>query len=201
MKTARTVIEGERFLHKELWRIVLRQLDHARNIPAGAFHNDLVTMTFAFHALEAYLNYVGAKLAPDIWENERSFFQKEPYRGFDGMIRKVLELAGISEPDRSVRPYGTVWFLKGFRDLIAHGKTEKVAMTYEHSVEEEALWMRTPLDDLVTVEKAERAHDDILEFAQQIHNAARTKIDDVWFGSGAFDGPLQHSQGSSVIEP
>ena len=61
-----TSVEGERFIHKELWRVVIRQLEHAKANPSGAFYDDLVAMTFAFHALEAYLNYVGEKLAPDM---------------------------------------------------------------------------------------------------------------------------------------
>src|SRR5688572_20133205 len=95
-----TTVEGERFIHKELWRVVERQLDHAKRIPSGAFYDHLVAMTFAFHTLEAYLNYVGEKLAPDIWKDERNYFRKEPFRGFDGKVRKVLELVGVAEPAR-----------------------------------------------------------------------------------------------------
>jgi hypothetical protein len=46
-------------------------------------------MVFAFHTLDAYLNYAGEHLAPEIWQNEGEFFAKQPYRGFDGKIRKV----------------------------------------------------------------------------------------------------------------
>lgn len=48
----RTTIEGERFVHKELWRIVMRQLEHSKKNPSGAFYDDLVAMVFAFHALD-----------------------------------------------------------------------------------------------------------------------------------------------------
>src|SRR6476661_401985 len=116
----RTDIEGSRFLHKELWRVVARQLEHGQSTPAGAFYDDLVAMVFALHALEAYLNYVGEHLAPRIWKDERNFFHNEPYRGFDGKIRKILELTHIAEPERDQRPYSTVWLLKDLRDQISH---------------------------------------------------------------------------------
>src|SRR5438045_8862402 len=141
-----TSVEGERFIHKELWRVVIRQLEHAKANPSGAFYDDLVAMTFAFHALEAYLNYVGEKLAPDIWKNERSFFSKQPFRGFDGRIRKVFELVGLPEPARDARPYSSVWLLKGLRDLMAHGKVERIASPFKHDQPEEPPWVLEPMD-------------------------------------------------------
>ena len=68
MKSVRTSVEGERFLHKDLWRVVERQLDHALGTPRGAFYDDLVAMVFALHALEAYLNFVGERVAPENME-------------------------------------------------------------------------------------------------------------------------------------
>lgn len=190
-----TTIEGERFVHKELWRVVLRQFEHAKKVPRGAFYDKLVAMTFTFHALEAYLNYVGEKLAPDIWKDERNYFKRTSYRGFDGRIRKVFELADLVEPSRDERPYKSVWLLKGLRDLMAHGKTEKIEIVFEHGADEDSPWSRTPLDSLVTEENAAMARDDVYEIAQSIHDASRRKIDDVWFGKVPFGGALQHDEG------
>ena len=199
MTRVATTIVGERFTHKELWRIVVRQLEHGRTIRQGAFYDDLVAMVFAFHALEAYLNYIGEHLAPAIWKDERNFFRNEPFRGFDGKIRKVFELVGLSEPARNVRPYSSVWLLKDLRDLIGHGKVERVATIVEHEVDEPQPWMKTKLDSFVTEENAQMAHDDVKAIGQLIHDAAYPKVRDIWFGRLAFEGPLQHSDGSSTI--
>ena len=145
MKTVRTSVEGERFLHKDLWRVVERQLDHALGTPRGAFYDDLVAMVFALHALEAYLNFVGERVAPEIWKDEREFFRNVPYRGFDGKVRKVLELVGLAEPACDIRPYSTVWVLKDLRDLIAHAKPMTFVKVIEHSSEEELLFLESPL--------------------------------------------------------
>jgi hypothetical protein len=61
----------------------------------GSFFHNLVALVFASHVVEAYLNYVGERLAPDIWKDERNYFRKEPYRGWEGKLRKVFELAGL----------------------------------------------------------------------------------------------------------
>ena len=196
---ARTTIEGERFLHKELWRVVERQLDNGKRNPTGAFYDDLAAMIFAFHALEAYLNFVGERLAPDIWKDERNYFRNKPYRGFDGKVRKVLELAGVVEPPRDSRPYSTVWTLKYLRDLIAHAKVEEFGEVVDHSVDEEPSLHHTPLDELITRSNAEQARDDVAAFVELIHTAARPKINDLWFGPVAFGGVLQYSSGHTQL--
>jgi len=199
MRKVRTEIEGERFIHKELWRVVERQLEHSKRIPTGAFYDNLVAMVFAFHAFEAHLNYVGGLLAPDIWKDERNYFRNQPYRGFNGKVRRVLELVDVPEPDRSARPYSTVWLLKELRDLMAHGKVEKFSAVIEHVAGTEENRMPSNLDPLITADNAQRAHDDILAVSQTIHDAAHPKIEDVWFGRHAYKGAIQHGQGSTRL--
>ena len=178
---------------------MVRQLEHSKKNRTGALYDDLVAMVFALHAFEAYLNYVGEHLAPDIWEDEQNYFKKQPYRGFAGKVKKVLALVGLPEPDRGARPYSTVWMLKDFRDLVADGKVERHAAVVEHSGDDEPLWHPTPWDKLITSENAQRAHDDIKLFAQQLHDLAAPKIRDVWFGKLAFEGALWHGEGSSRV--
>jgi hypothetical protein len=48
-------------------------------------------MVFGFQTVEAYLNFVGERLAPEIWDDERNYFRREPYRGWDGKLRKVMD--------------------------------------------------------------------------------------------------------------
>lgn len=199
MTTARTLIEGERFLHKDLWQVVERQLKHAVETPTGSYYDHLVAMVFALHSLEAYLNFVGGRLAPEIWKNEREFFRKQPYQGFDGKVRKILELVDLTETSRDVRPYSTVWFLKNLRDKIAHAKPFTFGHTIEHAVDEEPPLDRTSFDTIVSRENAERARDDIYIFVENIHTAAKPKVSDVWFGDIPFGGPIQYSSGHTTV--
>ena len=59
--------------------------------------------------------------------------------------------------------------------------------------------IKTPLDALVTNVNAHRAHDDIELAARPIHDAARPKVQDVWFSHAPFEGVLQHSERSGKI--
>lgn len=193
----RTTIEGERFLHKDLWHVVERQLEHSARHHAGSFHDDLVAMIFAFHTLEAYLNFVGGRLAPEIWQDERNFFRNEPYRGFDGKLRKVLELVAMPEPDRGLPPYSTVWLLKKLRDLIAHARPERFAKVIDHDPDHKPGLYHTCLDGLVTSENAARARADIEQFIEDIHACAlaNVKIEDLGFGAKALDDLVQYGSG------
>jgi hypothetical protein len=194
----RTSIDGEFFLHKELWRVVGRQIEHAAANPQGALYDDLVAMVFASHALEAFLNCAGDRLAPDFWKNERQHFRAT---GFAGKLQKVLELCGIAEPAKDSRPYKTVWELKALRDRIAHAKPEKFAETFDHPDPVELPIYRAPLDGLVTHEAALRAAEDIKAVAELIHAAAKEKVEggDPWFQTSALEGALYHSTGGTTV--
>jgi hypothetical protein len=192
MRTVRTSVDGETYLHKMLWRVVARQIEHASTNPDGSFYDDLVAMVFASHTLEAYLNFVGERLDPAFWKDERRHFRAT---GFDGKVRKVLELCQIEEPNRTDRPYHTVWKLKELRDRIAHAKPERFSATTVHSADVEPDLYGTPLDGLVTHQQACEAAEDVKKFIAMIHSAAKRRVSDVGFGTDALSGILQHSTG------
>jgi hypothetical protein len=58
------------------------------------------------------------ELAPEIWQDERSFFRREPYRGWEGKLRKVMELVTLPWPDQFTRRLKTIPELKQLRDPI-----------------------------------------------------------------------------------
>jgi hypothetical protein len=194
-----TEISGDIFLHRYVWRVVERQLEHAQINPTGSFYDHLVAMVFAFNTLEGYLNYVGSHLAPKLWEDERN---EKSIRSFSGKAAKVFELCGIPEPNKAARPYKTIWELQGLRDKIAHPKPIPFSKKFHHTDEEPAPSPNhVPLDELVSLEKVRTTVHDVRELMAAIHAAARIKIDDVWFGEEGLGGPLSHATGSTILAP
>ena len=59
------------------------------------YNPTVVAMVFAVHTVEAYRNFIGECLDPADWADERNYFRNEPYRGFEGKVKKVLELVGL----------------------------------------------------------------------------------------------------------
>lgn len=56
----RTSFSGEELTHRLLWRIVKEQAKEAQERAEGWFYPSVVARVFAYHTVEAHLNYVGS---------------------------------------------------------------------------------------------------------------------------------------------
>ena len=186
-------IRGEVFVHKYLWHVVTRIVDNNEESGTASFYDDLVVMVFAFHALEAYINYAGEILSPELWKTERDYFSKNPYKGFDGKIRKLFELCKINEPSRLERPYSSVWKLKSLRDSIAHAKLEKKTYVITSNTSEMISLHQEPFNGAVTHENALTAVEDVSALIHFIHGNAKKNSNDFWFQYDPLDEIYQHS--------
>lgn len=178
--------EGQEYLHKSVWCVVQRQLDYAAANPKGALYDDLVAMAFAFHTLEGYLNYVGGKIAPDLWSDEKEQFRES---GVIGKLKALCERCGLATPDFGKRPYGTVSELKKLRNAMAHPRPQEIGGTVEYDERNPPpLFPKSYLAKFVSHEKALRARDDVKCIADQIHAAALAKFPGGDLGPDALDG-------------
>ncbi len=190
----KTTYEGKELIHRHLWEIVEAEAKLANEQEQGWRNPTLVAMVFAFHTVEAYLNYVGEQLAPEIWQDERNFFRKEPYRGWDGKLRKVMELVALPWPEPVARPLKTILELKQLRDLIAHGKSEALTGEVVHASGTLSPFPSSTLVSMITPrDKLTPVLPDVEQFLDQIHNLAAAKTKDIWFGKSALRGPQSYS--------
>lgn len=198
MAMAITKTEGEALTHRVLWQCCLRQLENARKTERGRKYFDLTAMLMAYFTYEAYLNFVGSRVAPDDWAHERAFFAKPPYQGTEGKLQRIVEVCSLPVVNKGARPYQTIEHLAQLRDLIAHAKPERYEFEIEHSIDKEPpMFGPYRLDKMVTVELAERAITDVADFAEQLHKAVRPKVTDDWFGDSALRGVLGYASHSS----
>ncbi len=178
--------EGEEYLHKAAWEVVKRQIAHAEANPKGSLYDDLVAMAFAFHSIEGYLNFVGEKIAPDLWVDERTTFKET---GLTGKLGAICERCGISMPDKGKRPFATVRELKKLRDRMAHPKIHKTRTTVKFTENKPPpLFAKSYLATLVSRGKAIRARDEVKAIADQIHNAAANRFPHAELGRDALEG-------------
>ena len=186
-----TEYEGIEYTHRVLWQIVEDQARLAAQRERDWFAPSLVAMVFAFHTVEAYINFVGENLAPDLWADEQNYFRKQPYRGWNGKLRKVLELVNIEwAPDQ--RPLKTLLALKELRDAIAHGKAERFSDAIQPAPPDDGMpWLPTSrirsmvtpkgtLDDMLT---------DVKALLDRIHKEAAPRINDPFHAACAVEGP------------
>jgi hypothetical protein len=145
----KTEFDGEEIIHRMLWRIVTSQAKEAVERPEGWFYPSVVTQVFAYHTVEAHLNWVGEHIAPEIWIDERNYFRREPWRGAEGKLRKILDLVALPWTPNE-RPLKSILELKEIRDLIAHGKAEKLQGEVIHALDTEPRYPVSRLRGFVT---------------------------------------------------
>jgi hypothetical protein len=189
--------EGEEYLHKDVWCVVQRQLDYAEANSQGGLYDDLVAMVFAFHAIEGYLNYVGEKIAPDLWRDEKTKFSEN---GVVGKLAAICERCGLGSPDYGKRPYGTLSELKKLRNAMAHPRTRKTRGTVEYDERKPPpLFPQSYPSTIVSHQQALRVRDDVKCIADQIHSAARTKFPQSGLGPDALDGIMSMRTSSTRL--
>lgn len=197
-----TVYNGAELTHRLLWRVVEQNAKIASELPEGWLYPILVCEVFAFHTIEAYINFIGERIAPEIWADERNNFREEPYRGWDGKLRKILELVSLSF-DYDSRPMTTIVKLRFIRDLIAHGKTETIAGVLVHLPDAAPpILPPSKLTAAVTTrENLPAILSDVEGFLDKIHTRAAPIVEKVWgqtdnaiwFGTQALRGPSRYS--------
>jgi hypothetical protein len=201
MKDAETNINGQLFTHKFLWEccdIHSQAADKANAEKTGPIYHELSAMLFAYLSYEAYINFLGEKVAPDAWENERHFFNTDPYRGIAGKLKKICEVCNIKNIGTGKRPYQTIIELCKLRNLLAHGKTDKYEVTIKHQKSKEPRLFRNNLYQAVTSEKMKRAIVDVRQFAELLHRNAALYVQDSFLGDDPFEGIIEHSSGDTT---
>lgn len=191
--------EGEEYLHKETWRVVKRQFERPEDSRKGAMYDDLVAMVFASHTLEGYLNFIGDKILPKLWENEKTEFRET---GIEGKITAISQECGLPKFEKGRRPYSTVVALKELRDSIGHPKTRKPKSRKVYTEgKEPPLFPKTYLQTLVSHEKARRAKEDVKSIVDRIHAAAVAKFPRLNLGDDGLEGILSMHSHSAQLAP
>src|SRR5262245_32361662 len=87
---------------------------------AGNFYTSMMSVVATPFFLEAYLNHIGAELFP-YWEQiERKLAPLDKLT----MITHKIKLK--PKPDMGKSPYQSFGKVFGFRNIMAHGKTETI---------------------------------------------------------------------------
>jgi hypothetical protein len=165
---------GEEYVHKAVWLVAKRNLKHAEAHPRGAQLDHLVAQVFASHALEGYANFLGEKVAPDLWSRERELFRDT---GLAGKLEALHERCGVPLWKKGRRPWSTIRELKRLRDGVAHPRTKSAATTTEYvDGKEPPLFAKGWIDGVVSQNKAVRAIEDVKTIVDRLHEAAMARF-------------------------
>ena len=153
----------------------------------------LSALVFSFFTLEAYLNHLGTKAKPDLWEGrrERDYFggRKEingrKYFGPMGKLEFLYSECGLVY-EKSSDDVQTIRRLKEFRDLLAHGNTEEDVLPITCPRGQEP--------DLIVPQVWQYVHSDLRELSyscvkkviERLHDAAASSFPEAGLEPVAF---------------
>ena len=114
----------EIYNHRILWMVAERNLQTATSSQKEATFHALGAMLLHFFAFEGYLNWLGNRIAPEVWKEEKEFFSRPPYRGSLGKYRFLAKVVRLPVPDVSHGPFQTAKDLLKLRDMAVHPKAD-----------------------------------------------------------------------------
>lgn len=189
------------FAHRLLWDSSQRHLAIASERPSDSWMLHLSAGLLAAAAFEAYLNYLGEEMLPELWANERSFFSTPPYQGTFGKLKRIAEELGWNLPSKSRKPLCGVIELQSLRDKMVHARPKKENYRRVHRENEFAPVPATWLYREAPERRVRSLVADANAFAVSLHNAVlQSQFRNVVFGSHPFVGALgfgTHTVGSA----
>lgn len=179
--------------HRVLWECVQCQLDQARASEEGSWYFYLTAMFMGYMVFEAYINYIGHMLDPDVWQDERQRFRGTGTTGkLDHLVVKFeLEL------DKGARPFTSLKALKSLRDAVAHARpdTQEAEVSGLYDFPSGLQW----LDGQVSEEQASMALGDVDLLIEQLHQCFVRADQDGVLPSFALKGALASGFGAIAL--
>jgi hypothetical protein len=193
-------IEGETFPHKVLWQCAKVQYEQAQQKREGSFYFYICAILMAYLTYEAYINFIGDRLDPATWKDEKTFFNRPDYFGIEGKLKLIRERCDNFEVNKGKRPYQTIKKLSQFRTDIVHAKTIKYADRKEHRADYVPDWWPESPFPYVKQTEAKKVMQDIESFIEELHGKVKPFVKDRWFGDKALEGSTGYSSRSTKIK-
>jgi hypothetical protein len=146
-------------------------------------------------AYEAFINFCGFAILPDLWEEEKKHFKG---KGIEGKIEAIVgELPNFTWR-KGESPYQRIANLEDFRDIVAHGKVVGASYVAERKEDGGHYTFKHSWDTYLSIEAVNLARANIKEFCQSLLIELRKKSDHhPHLNFDAFEGVLASGQGSS----
>jgi hypothetical protein len=183
----------EIYNHRILWRVAELNLYMATSSQKNAKFYALGAMLLYFFAFEGYLNWLGNRIAPEAWEEEREFFSRPPYQGGLGKYRFLTKVVRLSAPGASQGPFQTAKELLKLRDMAVHPRAEAGDRLVKFANSHFPPHYRGRLAEKVSPKKASRARDHLSKLAEDLHIGAKSSYPELLWEDQAFGLSLRCS--------
>lgn len=161
------------YAHKVLWDSVQLHLTVAEECSESSWQFHLSAGLLAAAAFEAYLNYLGEEILPDIWQKERRFFLTPPYTGTEGKLKRIAEEVDWSYPTHGGSLFASFMELKSLRDKMVHARPKREEYRRTHRHDELPPFPTSWLAREAPSERISSWISNIQVFAEELHGAIR----------------------------
>jgi hypothetical protein len=166
-------------MYAEMWHTSEVLLMNGKENAKGCTHQFRASLVFTAFTLEAYLNHIGKKLFK-CWDDLDRLRPKEK-------LNVVADRIGL-QVDYGRQPWQIVQDLFGFRNKIAHGRSEELSESVPlDKYQDEVLpqFVLTDWEKDCNEKKAERAREHVKAIVHSIHEAANIPNEPFPFVLGA----------------
>lgn len=181
--------EFETYNHRIVWAAGEKNLKLATQPCEDGKLFALGAMFLLFAAFEGYLNWLGSRVAPEVWEDERRFFSLSPYHGTLGKYRFLCKVLCLPNPDPSGGAFQTAVDVLKLRDMVAHPKPEAGTRSVSFRNGCSPPHYQSKLAKRVSPERAKRVRKHLKKLAEELHLGARHAYPQLVFEEEAF-GPI-----------
>ena len=179
----------EKYTHKILWKSARVNYFLAVNNKHDSKCLFLSSMVMQFFAFEAYLNYLGVIIAEEVWDIEREFFSKEPFRGTLGKYMFLSKLLLLPKPIFTRGNGQVLKVLNEIRNTAAHGKLETGKRNVRVKIGYPPVYTPSELERKTTKKQTEKSLKVIEDIVTEMQNEAISLYPDKIIIGDPF-GPL-----------
>ena len=187
-------IDEEIYTHEYLWRSASKLLEHAEVQGEARSYFLLPALLVSYMALDAFVNFCGFVLLPELLREEKTHFKG---KGIDGKIEKIVEKLPTFEWKKGEPPYHRIKTLENFRDIASHGKVVTTQYVTEQKEDGSHFQFKHLWDTYLSVDAVNTARADIKSFGQSLLVVLRQHSDHPRLNFDAFEGCLASGSGKS----
>jgi len=189
-------VEEEIYTHEYLWRSASMLLEKAEAEDEASYHFLLPSLLMSFMAFEAFVNFCGFVLLPELWKEEKKHFKG---KGIDGKLEVIVGKLPSFSWRKSEPPYQRIKSLEAFRDIVAHGKVVATQYVAEQKEDGSHFQFKHVWDSYLSVGAVKNARADIKSFCQSLVVQLRKASDHPHLNFDAFEGSLASGSSKSSV--
>jgi hypothetical protein len=180
-------VEEEIYTHEYLWQSASMLLEKAEAQEQGSHHFLLPALLMSFMAYEAFINFCGYVMLPELWKEEKKHFKG---KGIEGRLEAIITKLPAFSWRKGEPPYKRIKNLKNLRDSVAHAKVVATEYITERKEDGVHFQFKHPWDSYLSVEAVKSARTDIKSFCQSLIIELRKESDHLHLNFDAFEGSL-----------